>query len=221
MATRTLHSLRSRYGGLFSHVLARPTVNFSSRGGAKIKGSVVHTTESSDTSFDAIVGFFQKVGTPASSHYIVGALPDQVVGGRYTQVARLVPETEKAWTALTANPYFVQYELIGRAARTRHEWLTHYLVQLQTLAVLVADDVLQYRFPIVHGVPGIVGHRDLSRFGFPQTHTDPGADFPWDVFLKLVHNAVTLATPTPPHQRVPVKRSRRLRAGHSARMVAV
>jgi hypothetical protein len=109
-------------------------------------------------------------------------------------VTMLVPETEKAWTALSANPYGVQYELIGRAKRTRAEWLGKYRAQLETVAALVADDVLQYDLPIRVSFPGILGHVHLTKFGFPQTHWDPGPGFPWDVFLDTVHRFVALAS---------------------------
>jgi hypothetical protein len=124
----------------------------------------------------------------ASSHYVVDAVPRP--GQRYVRVTRLVPESRKAWTALSANPYFVQYELIGTADRGRTQWLGEYRVQLETLAALVAEDSLEYGLPIARAVPGIVGHVDLTRWGFPQTHWDPGPGFPWDEFLGMVRAAL-------------------------------
>ena len=160
------------------------TKNFSSRFGRKVVASVIHTTESPDTSLWGIVQYFKANGAP-SAHYVIDALPVRP-DSEFVQVVRCVPEKEKAWTALSANAVTVNYELIGRASRTRQDWLTKYKAQLRTAAALCAQDSLQYGFPVRHAVPGIVGHVDLSRYGFPQSHTDPGRGFPWDVFLDMV-----------------------------------
>lgn len=190
----------------------------TSRPRLSVRGSVVHTTESSPLSLWAIVSFFKARGTQADSHYVLGTEANK---RGFVDVVRVVPETVKAWTALTANPFFVQYELIGRAAQTREFWLKHRRAQIRTLAVLIADDVLEYGYPVKHGVPGIVGHRDLKRFGFPQTHTDPGVDFPWDVLLADVRYYLALAASArgpakPIVEQVAVKRSVRKRTGHQS-----
>jgi N-acetyl-anhydromuramyl-L-alanine amidase AmpD len=210
--------LRAKFAGVFRGIMHRPTSNQSSRGGAKMLGAVVHTTESSDSSFEDIIAYFRRSGTPASSHYVVDALPAR--GRRYVKVARMVPETRKAWTALSANPFVVQYELIGRARRTRAEWLGKYRAQLETLAVLVADDVLQYDLPIRRALPGVVGHVDLPRFGFKQSHWDPGPGFPWPEFLRMVHEAIQLASPRPLTRITPVPGARRGGGAHRAQLAA-
>lgn len=181
--------LRSRLSDLFSSIATALSPNRSSRGGAGIRGVVIHTTESAPGSLWGVVNYFKNDGIDVSSHYVVGDIARK--GSLWTEVVRVVPEEEKAWTAKSANPYFVQYELIGRANRTRTEWLAH-RAQLETVAALVAEDVLQYDIPIVRGYPGIVGHGDLDRLGFPNDHTDPGPNFPWDVFLDAVRRYVTI-----------------------------
>ena len=182
--------LRSRLKNLFSRIGTHLSPNRSSRNGARVKASIIHTTESGDFSFDSMVRYLSTRGVSASAHYVVDALAPR--GAQFTRVTVLVPESQKAWTALTANPYGVQYELIGRAKRTRAEWLGKYRTQLETVAALVADDVLQYGLPIRRAFPGVLGHGDLKRFGFPQTHWDPGPGFPWDVFLDSVRRFVQL-----------------------------
>jgi N-acetyl-anhydromuramyl-L-alanine amidase AmpD len=182
--------LRARLKGLFGRIGTHQSPNQSSRGGAKVKAAIIHTTESGDFSFDAIVRYLSTQGVSASAHYVVDALAPK--GHMLTRVTQLVPETRKAWTALSANPFGVQYELIGRARRTRQEWLGKYRAQLETVAALVADDVLQYGLPIRRAFPGVLGHVDLTRWGFPQTHWDPGPGFPWDVFLDAVRRYVSL-----------------------------
>lgn len=182
--------LRDRLTDLFGRIPVRLSPNRSSRRGASVQLAVVHTTESSDTSFDAIVSYFQRSSSQVSSHYVVDALAPK--GALWTRVVQMVPEPEKSWTQRSANPVAVSYELIGRASRTRAEWLGKYRVQLETAAALVAEDSLQYGLPVQIALPGVVGHTHLSALGFPNNHTDPGAGFPWDVFLDAVKRYRTM-----------------------------
>lgn len=158
--------------------------NRSSRRGASVRLAVIHTTESSDSSFQTIVDYFRRNSSQVSSHYVVDALAPK--GVLFTRVVQMVPEPEKSWTQRSANPVAVSYELIGRASRTREEWLGKYRSQLETVAALVAEDSLQYGLPVRIGLPGIAGHMHLTGLGFPNDHTDPGKGFPWDVFLDAV-----------------------------------
>lgn len=162
-------------------VIDRFSPNRSSRYGATVRGVVIHTTEGS---FKGSLSWMLNPRSQVSAHYLVSDIenPD----GAYTEVVRLVPESEKAWTARSANPVTINYELAGFARRTRAEWLNQYRQQLQTTAALVASDVLEYGIPLVHGWPGILGHRDLDAAGFPNDHTDPGVMFPWDEFISMI-----------------------------------
>jgi N-acetyl-anhydromuramyl-L-alanine amidase AmpD len=194
-------SLLTRLRAKLPKIRTRLSPNRSSRRGAKIIGAVIHTTESSPGSLNGVVGYLCNPNVEVSSHYVVGDVEVGKTG--WTEVVRLVPESEKAWTAKSANPYFVQYELVGRAARTYTEWLKHE-AQLRTVAALVAEDSLQYGFPVKRSVPGIVGHGDLTRFGYPNEHWDPGPNFPWRSFLKMVEEFRTAAAAKPPVKDVPV-----------------
>lgn len=171
--------LEKQYKSVFGRIIQHVSPNFSSRFGSPIRASVVHTTESSDSSFMGIVSYLSSRGVKASAHYVVDALERGKTG--FVSVARLVPETMAAWTALSANRSTVNYENVGRAARTREQWVTKYRAQVRTLALLIADDILDYKLPNVHGYPGYLGHKDLAKYGFPQTHQDPGDGFPWDL----------------------------------------
>lgn len=188
---------RRRTRAVWSKIVNRTpwSPNRSSRYGAKVRGAVIHTTESGVGSIDGVVNYLCRADVQTSSHYVVGDVAP--AGEQFTKVVRIVPEKEKAWTARSANPYFVQYELVGRAARTRADWLGPYRKQLETAAVLVADDVIQYGFPIRRAVPGIVGHADLDKWGYPNDHWDPGPGFPWDIFLQRVQRYVSLGDPAP------------------------
>lgn len=177
--------LEKAHKSVFGRILKHISPNQSSRFGARIRASVAHTTESGDSSFSSIISYLSTRGIPASAHYVLDCLEIGKTG--FTKIALLVAESEKAWTALTANRTTVNYEMIGRAARTRQEWLTKYRAQVRTFALLVADDILDYSLPNLHAYPGYLGHVDLSKYGFPQTHHDPGEGFPWDV----VHSDVS------------------------------
>jgi N-acetyl-anhydromuramyl-L-alanine amidase AmpD len=176
--------LRDRLKDIFGSIPTVLSPNRSSRRGASVRLAVVHTTESADNSFSAIVDYFRRSSSQVSSHYVVDALAPK--GALWARVTQMVPEPEKSWTQRSANPVAVSYELIGRASRTRAEWLGPYRVQLETAAALVAEDTLQYDLPVRIGLPGVVGHVHLDALGFPNNHTDPGSGFPWDVFLDSV-----------------------------------
>lgn len=173
-----------RLSDLLARVKTRLSPNRSSRRGARVQGIVIHTTEGS---YGSAVGWFMNRASETSSHYVVSdvARPGEV----WTDVTLMVPESEKAWTARSANPVTINYELAGYARRTRADWLGPSRLQLETVAALVADDLRERPWiPLRHGWPGILGHGDLDAAGFPNNHTDPGPNFPWDVFLDLVRD---------------------------------
>lgn len=190
-----------RISDLLSRVKTRLSPNRSSRRGAQVQGLVIHTTEGS---YASAVGWFMNSASDVSSHYVISdvAQPGEV----WTDVTLMVPETEKAWTARSANPVTINYELAGYAKRTRAEWLDKYQIQLETAAALVADDLRARPWiPLRHGYPGILGHRDLDEAGFPNDHTDPGPNFPWDVFLALVRDFMDGMQGAPEPTPVPAK----------------
>jgi len=195
-----LERLRAKLAGLFSSVQTRLSPNRSSRRGASVKGVVIHTTEGG---FIGSTSWMLNPRSEVSAHYVVGELPEPR-GGLWTPVVALVPEGEKAWTARSANPVTINYELAGFANRPRSEWLGRYRPQLETTAALVAEDALQYGIPVQRTWPGILGHGDLSAAGFPNNHTDPGPGFPWPEFLAMVRrNLSSVSRPDVAEQPVP------------------
>lgn len=188
----------------------RLSPNRSSRGSAKVRAVVIHTTEGS---FLGSLGWMLSPRSQVSAHYLVGAGSDAAPGKPWTPVVRLVPEDEKSWTARSANPTTINYELAGYARRSRADWLTRDRLQLETTAALVASDVLEYGIPIKLGYPGILGHVHLKDYGFPNDHTDPGLGFPWDVFLAMVSDFTKMKVPAPPVTNHPVRKHPCLPAG--------
>jgi hypothetical protein len=82
----------------------------------------------------------------------------------------------------------------GWAAWQRADWLAH-TAMLQRGAIVVRDWALKYNIPIRHLTPaqvysgwyGLVGHVDWTTSAPNRgTHTDPGSNFPWDVFILLI-----------------------------------
>lgn len=177
-----LEALRERLAPLLRSIKVALSPNRSSRRGVKPQLSVIHTTESGPGSLWGVVNYFKNDGIDVSSTYVVGDIDR---GDGWVDVVLCVPESEKPWTQKSANPYAVSYELIGRASRTGADWMRH-KAQLRTVAALVAEDCLQYGYPPLRRFPGVLGHRDLSAAGFPNDHTDPGPDFPWNTFLFMV-----------------------------------
>jgi hypothetical protein len=97
----------------------------------------------------------------------------------------------------------IQYELCG-TVQTRAQWLdAASLPTLKNAARQVARDCKKYGIPVrrlsvaetrkawtgyPNGPKGIVGHVDCTN-AYPEDggdHQDPGAQFPWDVFLGFV-----------------------------------
>ena len=191
--SRTPEQIRERFKAVFGNIKVALSPNRSSRGGVKPQLVVIHTTESGPDSVWGVVNYFKNDGIDVSSTYVVNDKPN---ASGYVDVVLCVPESEKPWTQKSANPYSISYELVGRAARTREDWEAH-RAQLRTVAALVAEDCVQYGIPVKRAFPGILGHRDLRSFGFPNDHTDPGEDFPWGWFLRLVESYVKGAPPKP------------------------
>lgn len=119
-------------------------------------------------------------------------------------VVQCVLTTDRGNAARTkGNRLGIQYELCG-TVQTRAQWLdAASRATLQNAARQVARDCRKYDIPARRltvaetrrawtdfpaGPRGIVGHVDCTN-AYPEDggdHTDPGAQFPWDVFLDMV-----------------------------------
>ena len=96
-----LEALRKRIAPLLKSIKISLSPNRSSRGGAKPRMSVIHTTESGPGSLWGVVNYFHNAGIDVSSTYVVGDVekPNGLV-----DVVMCVPENEKPWTQKSANP---------------------------------------------------------------------------------------------------------------------
>jgi hypothetical protein len=92
------------------------------------------------------------------------------------------------------NSRSVQFEISGRSNE-----LTD--ASLRRVAPVVARACAEWGIPIrkvtptelASGVKGICGHLDVTRAWGEGDHTDPGAYFPWPVFIAYVQNAASPA----------------------------
>lgn len=166
------------------------------RDGKAVRYIVIHYTAGSEraTSAEDGAAYDQRRTDGTSTHYFVDR--DSVV--------QCVRTSDRANAARhRGNRLGIQYELCG-TAQTRAQWLDEAsLATLKLAARQVARDCRKYGIPVRRltveetrscwtgypaGPKGIVGHVDCTR-AYPEDggdHTDPGPDFPWDVFLDLV-----------------------------------
>lgn len=139
-------------------------------------------------------------------------------------VAVEVPDADRAYHARDhGNEVGLGLELCG-TAQTRAQWLDPIsLATLRNGAKWTAEKCLTHGLPVrrlsvaetreaYYGAAGarprgIVGHIDCTR-AYPEDegdHTDPGPDFPWDVFLAMVREELAaLTTPTPVEVPMPL-----------------
>lgn len=111
-------------------------------------------------------------------------------------VALFIPRNEAAWHATWANPISMGYEQSGYARFSRAEWLGPVgLAQISLLAQQLVKDgipaaaVKRLSNSEVNAVKagnttitGLCSHAQIN----PDTRTDPGAGYPWDVLIDFV-----------------------------------
>lgn len=150
---------------------------------------VIHTPEWKET-LEGAEGLGRYLAAPESpKSYHIGVDADSIV--------QYVPDSFVAWAAPGANHDGLQVSIVGYASQTRSAWLDKFSLCAVTLAAdAVAQYCLKYFIPRVKltdhqlqdGARGIVGHDQVSRIYRKSTHTDPGPDFPWTRFIRLVES---------------------------------
>jgi hypothetical protein len=154
-----------------------------SRNGTPIRLVAIHTSEGARTAA-SLAAYLDQPGVEASYHVLVDD----------TQSIRYLPDGVACWAMLSGNPRALQLCFTGFAAWPRSEWLAHDWM-LRQGAIVVAHWCGVYGIPPVKLTPaqvganarGVMGHWDWTLGKHDGTHTDPGPNFPWDVFMGYVN----------------------------------
>lgn len=168
-------------------IIAEGKYTAANRSKGDILWVVIHDMEAPEKSTTAenVAKYFRDSNVKASAHLNVDN--DSIV--------RSVEDKNVAWAAPGANRYGLQIELAGYARQTRQEWLDEYSKDvLDGAAQVTAQYCVRYGIPaarlnldqIKRNEKGIIGHVDATNAFGKSSHTDPGANFPWDHFLGLV-----------------------------------
>ena len=160
------------------------TADSGPRRAEMIKFGCFHTTENSDDTPPDNVAKWQLDRANQSSYNVLFGTNGRTVRGN--------DDNYKPWAAgPTANTYGVHGSAIGRASRTREQWLK-YPKQLEAMAQWAADVSKRYGLPLVWltpeqlraGARGFCSHDTVSKAWREVNHTDPGPGFPHDLVLE-------------------------------------
>ena len=128
------------------------------------------------------------IAPQASAHYSVDC--DSIV--------QSVRDGDVAWHAKGANHNGIGIEHAGYARQSRADWLDAYSsAELALSARLAARLCHLYAIPIARvdsaglkaGARGITGHHDVNQAFGGGPHWDPGPNFPYDEYLRLIQAA--------------------------------
>ena len=169
--------------------------NWSSRNGTSISAVTIHTIQGS---YAGAISWFQNSSANVSAHYVLRSVDGQVT--------QMVLESDKGWHVGSENPYTIGLEHEGFVNDS--SWYT--AAMYQSSANLVTDitqsgyginPLRTAYFPWARttnfnqaSIPGncirIKGHQHYPN----QTHTDPGANWDWDYFFKLINDSTSITT---------------------------
>jgi N-acetyl-anhydromuramyl-L-alanine amidase AmpD len=169
-----------------------PTCNFSSRNGTAISAITIHTIQGT---YAGAISWSQNCASSVSYHYVVRSSDGQIT--------QMVDEADKAWHVGSENPYTIGYEHEGYI--TDPSWYTQAMYEAS--ADLSRDIVLSgygisalrtYYGPattgtnVIGGCTKIKGHQHFPN----QTHTDPGINWDWEKYYRLINNNPLITTLT-------------------------
>jgi hypothetical protein len=174
--------------------VAAASCNYSSRSGTAITAVTVHDVEGS---YAGCISWFQNCAASVSAHYVARSSDGQIT--------QMVLEVNKAWHVGSENPYTIGIEHEGYVNQTG--WYT--MAMYQGSADLVRDICSSNAInPLrTYFGPGCSGSTTQCLQGtcvkvkghqmFPnQTHDDPGPNWNWETYYKLINNTPTITTMT-------------------------
>lgn len=161
--------------------------NYSSRSGVAVSAITVHTVQGS---YAGCISWFQNCAASVSCHYVMRSSDGQVT--------QQVLEADKAWHVGSNNPYTVGIEHEGYV--NNPAWYTTAMYNSSSaLSIDIANShginkirtgwwpwlsSVNYN---IDGIPGscvyIKGHQHYPN----QTHTDPGINWDWNRYYKLIN----------------------------------
>ena len=152
---------------------------------------IIHTMETPESAGRAkqvATWFNGKTAPQASAHYMVDD----------KQIVQSVLEADTAWACddWELNQVSISIEHAGSASQTPAQWADAYsTAELSLSAKLSADIAKRWSIPLVKLTPddilagkaGFAGHLDITKAKkIAGGHTDPGVNFPWETYLKLI-----------------------------------
>lgn len=156
-----------------------------------IQRIVIHTTENTAGTPAENVANYQITSQSGSYHVLVDT------------TGKRLRENDDSWVTWSTgnnagNVQGVNLSFVAQAAWTRAQWLAQEKM-LRAGATVVAHWSKTHNIPVTKVTTGrgVCGHGDLRAFGGTD-HTDPGPNFPWDVFLSYVNQVLAGGGTTTP-----------------------
>jgi hypothetical protein len=172
-----------------------PSCNFSSRSGTPVSAVVIHTVQGS---YAGAISWAKNCNSNVSYHYVIRSSDGQVT--------QMVYEKDKGWHVGSENPYTIGYEHEGYISDP--SWYTN---AMYNSSADLTRDVCNSGYGInplrTYFGPGCSGGSSSCLQGscvkikghqmYPnQSHTDPGPNWNWEKYYKLINNNPTVTTLT-------------------------
>lgn len=169
-----------------------PTCNFSSRNGVAVSAITIHTVQGT---YAGAISWAQNCASSVSYHYVVRSSDGQIT--------QMVLEGNKAWHVGSENPYTIGYEHEGYV--NDPSWYTQAMYEA---SAGISRDIVNSGYGIpplrtfygdatigtntLGGCTKIKGHQHYPN----QTHTDPGINWDWEKYYRLINNTPSYTTIT-------------------------
>lgn len=182
-APRTYETRSAEYGPAIWN--PAPSCNYSSRNGVAVSAITIHTIQGS---YAGAISWAQNCNSNVSYHYVIRSSDGQIT--------QMVAEANKAWHVGSENPYTIGYEHEGYVSQTG--W---YTTALYNASADLSRDICNSGYGIsplrtyfgaastgtntLGGCTRIKGHQHYPN----QSHTDPGINWDWERYYRLINNA--------------------------------
>lgn len=169
--------------------------NYSSRNGTAISAITIHTIQGT---YASAISWAQNCASSVSYHYVLRSSDGQVT--------QMVLEEDKAWHVGSENPYTIGFEHEGFVDDP-----TWYTEEMYNSSADLSRDIVNsgYGIPplrtyygpssaftqILGGCTKIKGHQHFAN----STHTDPGINWDWEKYYRLINNSVSYTLLTNPN----------------------